>query len=300
MTTTPLTLTPAQLSNAAIVASVAQSKGVNPYTFVADAFAESNLQNVPAYFDTNGPSVGLFSLHSTSGNLAAKATGGELAYVPGKNLAAQELAAQNPLVNATVAVANFQQKQAQGLTGGALALAAEGASPTSYSAQGGYATYVNTLQTQLQGSSAFAKILSAISGKTPQQVTGLASAGTLPGGAQTVIIPSAPPGSTSPTTPNAVTPSAAYAGTPAGTNPLLAILQAWNAGLNPQGIGLSLNPFTLFGLVSSTAGVLEIVVVRAAFAIMGLVVVAAGFFLLVRGGGAGGIIKLAGSAATLA
>jgi hypothetical protein len=100
-------LSPEQVANARIIASVARRLGVDPVLAVATAWQESGLKNSAT--GDNGSSFGLFQLHA----------GGEL----GSHSAGW---ARNPTNNALTALRVFQQVQHQGrLAGGQLAAAAQ-------------------------------------------------------------------------------------------------------------------------------------------------------------------------------
>jgi hypothetical protein len=75
---------------------------------LATAYTESGFKpNSPFHFDVNGPSGGLFQLHSLTVPSTSKATGGQLADVPGANILAQEKNALNPVTSASVAISHI-------------------------------------------------------------------------------------------------------------------------------------------------------------------------------------------------
>jgi hypothetical protein len=75
---------------------------------LATAYTESGFKpKSPVHFDVNGPSVGLFQLHSLSVPSTAKATGGQLADVPGATIVQQEKNALNPVTSASVAISHI-------------------------------------------------------------------------------------------------------------------------------------------------------------------------------------------------
>jgi hypothetical protein len=75
---------------------------------LATAYTESRFKpKSPFHFDVNGPSGGLYQLHSRTVPNTSKATGGQLAEVKGKNIIAQERNALNPVTSATVAISHL-------------------------------------------------------------------------------------------------------------------------------------------------------------------------------------------------
>ena len=115
------TYTQAQIKG--IITQVATADGISPALAIATAQQESGLN--PYAVGDQGTSFGLYQLH----------IGGELGNLPG-TLAQQEAEAQNPVLNAETALAQFEQTQkATGLSGGALAAAAQRpANPSAYAA----------------------------------------------------------------------------------------------------------------------------------------------------------------------
>jgi hypothetical protein len=113
-------LSPQQISNARLIASIARQMGVDPALAIATAYQESGLRNSAT--GDSGSSFGLFQLHR----------GGEL----GSHSAAW---ARNPIHNARTALSVFAQVQHQTrLRGGAEAAAAQRPAD-----QAGYASAVN-------------------------------------------------------------------------------------------------------------------------------------------------------------
>ncbi len=81
---------------------------------LATAYEESGFKpNSPVHFDVNGPSVGLYQLHSLTVPSTSKATGGQLADVPGANILAQEKNALNPVTSASVAIGHIADTLAE-------------------------------------------------------------------------------------------------------------------------------------------------------------------------------------------
>lgn len=307
------TLSPAQLGNLAIIASVAKAAGVNPYTPIADAYAaESSLMNSPPYWDTNGPSVGLFSLHSTSSVLGKPAVGGELANVPGKNLAAQEIAAQNPLINALTAIKNFataQRTLGPSASPGLVAFTAEGAAAGPGGAwEQTYIAKVNAAYAQFQASPQISSLVTAAEALPPSQAATAVSRGTLGGARTTIVVPSStstgtnPGDTTSPTTLAAQGGSVAQTsfyvnalGPPSGVTHggLLGALELFNAWLNPpiQKGGAASVPIVggILGIFTgqteaNVIALLQVVFVRGMIVLIGLLVVVGGLLVLTRGG----------------
>jgi hypothetical protein len=111
-----------ELEQISLAQSAIETGGTfKPATFIAD--------------DVNGPSVGLFQLHSLAVAAGSKATGGELADVPGKNIATQIKNAKNPVTNATIAISHLAAvlKANPNESGGQIAATAGGpANPAAY------------------------------------------------------------------------------------------------------------------------------------------------------------------------
>lgn len=158
-----IALSSSQLANAAIVARVAQSYGVNPNLAVATAYQESGLSNTAV--GDNGTSFGLFQLHR----------GGELGNM-------SQAQAENPTTNASTALRVFADTQARNpnLSGGALAAASQ--RPAN---QAAYAASVDSLLRNTFGPGAAGTSVSRGSGPP---ITSAGSTGSVPTPANTSVV----------------------------------------------------------------------------------------------------------------
>ena len=118
--------------------STAQSEELTDMA-LASAYTESRFKpKSPFHFDVNGPSGGLYQLHSLSVPDTSKATGGQLAEVPGATIVQQEKNALNPVTSSSVAIAHLAatlKKMGSVFSPGQVVAASQGpANPDQYAA----------------------------------------------------------------------------------------------------------------------------------------------------------------------
>jgi hypothetical protein len=106
---------------------------------LSSAYVESGFKpKSPFHTDVNGPSGGLFQLHSLTVPSTSKATGGQLAEVPGATIVQQEKNALNPVTAARVAIGHIADTYASMgsmYSPGQIVAASQGpANPTEYAA----------------------------------------------------------------------------------------------------------------------------------------------------------------------